>query len=327
MEVIHNFLRSSEFAEAPAARRRVRSVRRAPGGGEGRRHRDRGLRGRRRAAGRGRRRAGRAAPARAWRAASAAPVEFRGHVSGAGAGAACAARAAFAVAPSRWDEPCPYSVIEAMAAGLPVLAARSRRPARDGRATSGAGAAVGRGRWAAAFARLWVGPAAAAQNGPRRRWSGRARCSARTASTEPDGGLRARGRPPPPAARGGGRVSAVATRELLGVPVALIGLRARHGRDGRDDRRARARLRVRDRRPRADGARHDPSHARRAAAAPRSYVPDGKPLVWALRAARRAAARPRLRARADGPLLRRAASGGPPRVALRRRERSRRSTS
>ncbi len=26
------------------------------------------------------------------------------------------------VAPSRWDEACPYSVIEAMAAGVPVLA-------------------------------------------------------------------------------------------------------------------------------------------------------------------------------------------------------------
>jgi glycosyltransferase involved in cell wall biosynthesis len=32
------------------------------------------------------------------------------------------AHAAFVVAPSRWDEPCPYSVIEALAAGLPVLA-------------------------------------------------------------------------------------------------------------------------------------------------------------------------------------------------------------
>jgi glycosyltransferase involved in cell wall biosynthesis len=30
--------------------------------------------------------------------------------------------AAFAVVPSRWDEPCPYTAIEAMAAGLPVLA-------------------------------------------------------------------------------------------------------------------------------------------------------------------------------------------------------------
>ena len=32
------------------------------------------------------------------------------------------AHAAFVLAPSRWDEPCPYSVIEALAAGLPVLA-------------------------------------------------------------------------------------------------------------------------------------------------------------------------------------------------------------
>jgi glycosyltransferase involved in cell wall biosynthesis len=32
------------------------------------------------------------------------------------------AHAAFLVAPSRWDEPCPYTVIEAMASGLPVLA-------------------------------------------------------------------------------------------------------------------------------------------------------------------------------------------------------------
>ncbi len=33
------------------------------------------------------------------------------------------ARAAVALAPSRWEEPCPYSVLEALAAGVPVLAA------------------------------------------------------------------------------------------------------------------------------------------------------------------------------------------------------------
>ncbi len=32
-------------------------------------------------------------------------------------------RAAVALAPSRWEEPCPYSVLEALAAGVPVLAA------------------------------------------------------------------------------------------------------------------------------------------------------------------------------------------------------------
>jgi glycosyltransferase involved in cell wall biosynthesis len=62
--------------------------------------------------------------------------------------------AAFCVLPSRWDEPCPYAAIEAMAAGLPVLAsavgglhevvgAESILPARD---------VV---RWADAMAALW----------------------------------------------------------------------------------------------------------------------------------------------------------------------------
>lgn len=50
-----------------------------------------------------------------------APVRFLGHLT---APELTAARgeAAFCVVPSRWDEPCPYSAIEAMAAGLPVLA-------------------------------------------------------------------------------------------------------------------------------------------------------------------------------------------------------------
>ena len=51
----------------------------------------------------------------------AAPARLLGHLDPAAMRAALE-RAAFLVAPSRWDEPCPYSVIEAMAAGVPVLA-------------------------------------------------------------------------------------------------------------------------------------------------------------------------------------------------------------
>lgn len=50
-----------------------------------------------------------------------APVRFLGHLT-AGELADARGEAAFCVVPSRWDEPCPYSAIEAMAAGLPVLA-------------------------------------------------------------------------------------------------------------------------------------------------------------------------------------------------------------
>ena len=50
-----------------------------------------------------------------------APVTFLGRIPPEQMGAV-RAHAAFVLAPSRWDEPCPYSVIEAMAAGLPVLA-------------------------------------------------------------------------------------------------------------------------------------------------------------------------------------------------------------
>jgi glycosyltransferase involved in cell wall biosynthesis len=64
------------------------------------------------------------------------------------------AAAAFAVVPSRWDEPCPYAAIEAMAAGLPVLAS----------AVGGLPEVVGQdavlpardvARWAGAMAALW----------------------------------------------------------------------------------------------------------------------------------------------------------------------------
>jgi glycosyltransferase involved in cell wall biosynthesis len=54
-------------------------------------------------------------------AAAGAPVRFTGRLSPIGL-ADARRRAAFAVMPSRWDEPGPYAAIEALAAGLPVLA-------------------------------------------------------------------------------------------------------------------------------------------------------------------------------------------------------------
>ncbi len=74
------------------------------------------------------------------------------------------ARAAVVLAPSRWDEPCPYSVLDALAAGVPVLAsdrgglpelvdADSRLPADDVHV------------WTAALARLWRDPQLRAARG------------------------------------------------------------------------------------------------------------------------------------------------------------------
>lgn len=54
--------------------------------------------------------------------ASGADVSFAGLLSQADL-AELRARAAVVLAPSRWEEPCPYSVLEALAAGVPVLAA------------------------------------------------------------------------------------------------------------------------------------------------------------------------------------------------------------
>jgi glycosyltransferase involved in cell wall biosynthesis len=56
--------------------------------------------------------------------AAGAPVRFTGRLSPMGL-ADARRRAAFAVMPSRWDEPCPYAAIEALAAGLPVLASHA----------------------------------------------------------------------------------------------------------------------------------------------------------------------------------------------------------
>lgn len=90
---------------------------------------------------------------RLLRLADSAPVRFAGRLSPAALSEA-RQRAAFAVVPSRWDEPCPYAVIEAMAAGLPVLVSEAGGlpemaegqgvlPPRDS------------GAWAEAMSSLW----------------------------------------------------------------------------------------------------------------------------------------------------------------------------
>jgi glycosyltransferase involved in cell wall biosynthesis len=71
-----------------------------------------------------------------------------------GAMRAALERAAFVVVPSRWDEPCPYSVIEAMAAGIPVLAsARGGLPEMVGEQHTLPDRDVE--AWASAMRRLW----------------------------------------------------------------------------------------------------------------------------------------------------------------------------
>jgi glycosyltransferase involved in cell wall biosynthesis len=63
-------------------------------------------------------------------------------------------QAAFLLAPSRWDEPCPYTVIEAMAAGLPVLASeRGGLPEMVGEDRALPDRDVD--RWASAMRALW----------------------------------------------------------------------------------------------------------------------------------------------------------------------------
>jgi glycosyltransferase involved in cell wall biosynthesis len=63
-------------------------------------------------------------------------------------------RAAFAVVPSRWDEPCPYAAIEAMAAGLPVLGSQvGGLPEMLGEEATIPARAVD--QWAGAMGELW----------------------------------------------------------------------------------------------------------------------------------------------------------------------------
>ena len=90
--------------------------------------------------------------------AAGADVRFAGRVSEAelfdlrrGAGAV--------LVPSRWEEPCPYSVLDALAAGVPVLASDI------GGLPELVGETVADGRWAEALAALWHDPERRRQQG------------------------------------------------------------------------------------------------------------------------------------------------------------------
>lgn len=93
-----------------------------------------------------------------------APVRFLGRLSG-DEMAAARRGAAFALAPSLWDEPCPYSVIEAMAEGLPVIASSvGGLPELVGGETIAPGAVE---KWAEAMRALWLDPGARRKRGAR----------------------------------------------------------------------------------------------------------------------------------------------------------------
>jgi len=74
------------------------------------------------------------------------------------------ARAAVALAPSRWEEPCPFSVLEALAAGIPVLASdRGGLPELVGEdATLPASDPAA---WSDSLKQLWQNPGLRAERG------------------------------------------------------------------------------------------------------------------------------------------------------------------
>jgi glycosyltransferase involved in cell wall biosynthesis len=85
-----------------------------------------------------------------------AEVTFTGRLAPADL-AGLRARAAVVLVPSRWEEPCPYSVLDALASGVPVLAsALGGLPEIAGvEGTIGSRDAAG---WARELARLWSDP-------------------------------------------------------------------------------------------------------------------------------------------------------------------------
>ncbi len=69
------------------------------------------------------------------------------------------ARAAAVLVPSRWEEPCPYAALDALASGVPVLASdRGGLPELVG--SEAVLPAGDTGRWTAALAALWNDPVA-----------------------------------------------------------------------------------------------------------------------------------------------------------------------
>jgi glycosyltransferase involved in cell wall biosynthesis len=94
-----------------------------------------------------------------------ASVSFTGRID-AGALAEIRSQAAVALVPSRWEEPCPYAALEALAAGVPVLASdRGGLPEIVG--ADAVLPAEAPAEWAAALAQLWADPALRRSRGER----------------------------------------------------------------------------------------------------------------------------------------------------------------
>src|SRR5205085_10706831 len=74
------------------------------------------------------------------------------------------AGAAMLLAPSRWEEPCPYAVLDAMAAGVPVLAS-DQGGLPELVAPAAALPPNDLASWSAAIAELWGDPALRAARG------------------------------------------------------------------------------------------------------------------------------------------------------------------
>jgi len=95
--------------------------------------------------------------------ASSGDVRFTGRLKPA-ALAELRASAAVVLVPSRWEEPCPYAALDALAGGVPVLASdRGGLPELVGR--DAALPAGDLARWTAELGRLWGDPAARLQLG------------------------------------------------------------------------------------------------------------------------------------------------------------------